>query len=86
MATKSWSRSRPPSSSSFSCRCSDATCEEVIPPLACCWTPSMEPSVACGLLAGHDLPFGMICRHHFEWLDSNEVPALIPIESRLEGG
>jgi hypothetical protein len=41
--------------------------------------------VACGLVAGHDLPLGMISRHHFEWLDSNEVPAPIPIESRLEG-
>jgi hypothetical protein len=32
------------------------------------------------------LPLGGSSRHHFEWLDSNEVPALIPIESRLEGG
>jgi hypothetical protein len=30
--------------------------------------------VACGLLAGHDLPLGVISRHYFEWLDSNEAP------------
>jgi hypothetical protein len=29
---------------------------------------------ACGLVAGHDLPLGMISRHHFELLDSNEAP------------
>jgi hypothetical protein len=41
---------------------------------------------ACGLVAtGHDLPLGVISRHHFEWLDSNEAPTLVPIESRLEG-
>jgi hypothetical protein len=48
--------------------------------------PRMSSSRACGLVtAGYDLPLGVISRHHFEWLDSNEVPALIPIESRLEG-
>jgi hypothetical protein len=41
---------------------------------------------ACGLVAGHDLPLGVISRHHFELLNSNEAPPLIPIESRLEGG
>jgi hypothetical protein len=31
--------------------------------------------VACsGLLAGHDLLLGVISRHHFERLSSNEVP------------
>jgi hypothetical protein len=49
--------------------------------------PRMSSPRACGLVtAGHDLPLGVISRHHFEWLDSNEEPALIPIESRLEGG
>jgi hypothetical protein len=28
----------------------------------------------------------VISRHHFERLGSNDVPPLIPIESRLEGG
>jgi hypothetical protein len=42
--------------------------------------------VACsGLLAGHHFLLGVISRHHFERLGSNEAPALIPIESRLEG-
>jgi hypothetical protein len=37
--------------------------------------PQMGSSRACGLVAaGHDLPLGVISRHHFEWLDSNEVP------------
>jgi hypothetical protein len=41
--------------------------------------------VACGgLIAGHHLLLGVISRHHFERLSSNE--ALIPIESRLERG
>jgi hypothetical protein len=39
--------------------------------------------VACGRF---HLPLGGSSRHHFEWLDTNEVPALIPFESRLEGG
>jgi hypothetical protein len=31
--------------------------------------------VACGgLFAGHDLLLGVISRHHFERLGSNEVP------------
>jgi hypothetical protein len=30
--------------------------------------------VACGLLAGFHLPLGGCSRHHFELLDSNEVP------------
>jgi hypothetical protein len=38
--------------------------------------------VACGRF---HLPLGGSSRHHFEWLDSNEVPAPIPIEIRLEG-
>jgi hypothetical protein len=43
--------------------------------------------MACGgLLAGHHLLLGVISRHHFERLGSKEVPALIPIESHLEGG
>jgi hypothetical protein len=43
--------------------------------------------MACsGLLAGPGLPLGGCSRHHFERLSSNEAPALIPIESRLEGG
>ena len=43
--------------------------------------------MACsGFLAGHHLLLGVISRHHFERLSSNEPPALIPIESRLEGG
>jgi hypothetical protein len=43
--------------------------------------------MACGgLLVGPDLPLGGCSRHHFERLGSNEAPALIPIESRLEGG
>jgi hypothetical protein len=38
--------------------------------------PQMGSSRACGFVtAGHDLPLGVISRHHFEWLDSNEVPA-----------
>jgi hypothetical protein len=28
----------------------------------------------CRLVAGHDLPLGVISRHHFELLDSNEAP------------
>jgi hypothetical protein len=36
--------------------------------------PLMSSSRACGLVtARHDLPLGVISRHHFEWLDSNEV-------------
>jgi hypothetical protein len=27
----------------------------------------------CGFVAGHNLPLGMISRHHFELLDSNEA-------------
>jgi hypothetical protein len=47
----------------------------------------MSSSRASGLVAaGHDLPLGMISRHHFKLLNSNEAPAPIPIESRLEGG
>jgi hypothetical protein len=42
--------------------------------------------VACSLLASFHLPLGGASRHHFELLDSNEAPTLIPIESRLEGG
>jgi hypothetical protein len=31
--------------------------------------------VACRLVtAGHDLLLGVFSRHHFEWLNSNEVP------------
>jgi hypothetical protein len=46
----------------------------------------MEPSHGlCGLLASHHFLLGVISRHHFERLGSNEVPALIPIENRLEG-
>jgi hypothetical protein len=48
--------------------------------------PSWSLSVACSLLASFHLPLGGASRHHFELLDSNEVPALIPIESHLEGG
>jgi hypothetical protein len=29
---------------------------------------------AYGLVAGPDLPLGGCSRHHFEWLDYNEVP------------
>jgi hypothetical protein len=48
--------------------------------------PRMGSPRACGLVTvGHDLPLGVISRHHFEWLDSNKVSVLIPIESRLEG-
>jgi hypothetical protein len=48
--------------------------------------PLWSLPVACsGLLAGHDLLLGVISRHHFERLGSNEVPDLILIESRLEG-
>jgi hypothetical protein len=36
--------------------------------------PRVGSPRACGLVTGHDLPLGMISRHHFEWLDSNEVP------------
>ena len=43
--------------------------------------------MACGgLLPGPELPLGGCSRHHLERLGSNEAPALIPIESRLEGG
>jgi hypothetical protein len=43
----------------------------------------MEPSRG---LFPFPSPSWRILRHHFEWLDSNEVPALILIESCLEGG
>jgi hypothetical protein len=37
--------------------------------------PRVSSSRTCGLVAaGHDLPLGVISRHHFEWLNSNEVP------------
>jgi hypothetical protein len=37
--------------------------------------PRMASPQACGLVtAGHDLPLGVISRHHFELLDSNEAP------------
>jgi hypothetical protein len=37
--------------------------------------PRMGSPLTCGLVtAGHDLPLGVISRHHFEWLDSNEAP------------
>jgi hypothetical protein len=54
----------------------------------CLWPDSLEWVLprACELVtAGHDLPLGMISRHHFKWLDFNEAPAPIPNESRLEG-
>jgi hypothetical protein len=42
--------------------------------------------VACsGLLTADYHLLGVISRYHFERLSSNEAPALIPIESRLEG-
>jgi hypothetical protein len=40
----------------------------------CLWLDSLEwvlPELAA---TGHDLPLGVISRHHFEWLDSNEAP------------
>jgi hypothetical protein len=46
-----------------------------------------SPPPACGLFTGHDLPLGMISRHHFELVRLfNEALVLIPIESRLEWG
>jgi hypothetical protein len=42
-------------------------------------------SLRLRLFVGDRLPLGVFSRHHFELLDSNEAPALIPIESRLEG-
>jgi hypothetical protein len=77
MAMKNRSRSRPLSSSSFSCRHSDATFVRRIPyPSPYCGTLPMEPPVACnGLVAGHHLLLGVISRHHFERLGSNEEPA-----------
>jgi hypothetical protein len=39
-----------------------------------------------GLFAGDHLPLGVFSQHHFELLDSNEEPPLIPIESHLERG
>jgi hypothetical protein len=35
--------------------------------------PRKGSSRARGLVAGHDLPLGVISRHHFKLLDSNEV-------------
>jgi hypothetical protein len=37
-------------------------------------------------VAGHDLPLGMISRHHFEWLDSNEVLGSDTIWKSPRGG
>jgi hypothetical protein len=86
--TKSRSRSRPLSSSSFSCHLFvglDGGRGFLLVLVG--GLPRMGSPRACGLVvAGPDLPLGGCSRHHFEWLDSNEVPPLIPIESRLEGG
>jgi hypothetical protein len=69
-------RSRPPSSSSFSFLHSDATCVKgflLLPLVAGLSRWSL--SVACsGLVAGHHLLLGVISRHHFERLGSNEAP------------
>ena len=72
---KSRSRSRPPSSSSFSFRHSDATCEEVILLLLVAGLSRWSLPVACsGLLVGDHLLLGVFSRHHFERLGSNEAP------------
>jgi hypothetical protein len=68
-------RSRPLSSSSFSCCHSDATwgVKGILHLVAGLSRWSLP--VACGgLFAGHDLLLGVISRHHFERLGSNEVP------------
>jgi hypothetical protein len=36
--------------------------------------PSKGSPRACELVASHDLLLGVISRHHFELLDSNEAP------------
>jgi hypothetical protein len=37
--------------------------------------PRVGSPRVCGLVAaGHSLPLSGCSRHHFEWLDSNEVP------------
>jgi hypothetical protein len=36
--------------------------------------PLESPPRACSLFVGYNLPLGMISRHHFELLDSNEAP------------
>jgi hypothetical protein len=46
-------------------------------PSLCLSPDSLErvlPELA-GLVAAHDLPLGVISQHHFELLDSNEVPS-----------
>jgi hypothetical protein len=73
---KSRSRSRPPSSSSSSFRHSDATCVKGIPslPLVAGLSQWSLPVACNGLVAGHHLLLGVISRHHFERLGSNEAP------------
>jgi hypothetical protein len=70
--------SRPPSSSSFSCRHSDAICEKRLSSPSPCpffGTLPMKLSVACsGLVASLHLLLGVFSRHHFEQLGSNEAP------------
>jgi hypothetical protein len=73
---KSRSRSRPPSSSSFSFCHSDATCVKgfLLLPLVAGLSRWSLP-VACNeLVAGHHLLLGVISQHHFERLGSNEAP------------
>jgi hypothetical protein len=73
--TKCRSHSRLPSSSSSSCHPSDTSCwRKRIPPYVVVGLPSKGYPRACGLVTGHDLSLGVIFRHHFELLDSNEAP------------
>jgi hypothetical protein len=87
-ATKSRSRSRPPSSSSSSCHPSDASC----------WRKRI-PSYACGRTLSKEFSSSLrACRwsRSPSWRDLltslrvvillMKYRALIPIESRLEGG
>jgi hypothetical protein len=37
-------------------------------------TQNTDTPRACEFVAGHNLPLGVISRHHFELLDSNEEP------------
>jgi hypothetical protein len=74
MVTKNRSHSRPLYSSSFSCRHSDTFwyVKGILHLVA--GLPRWSLPVACRLVtAGHDLLLGVFFRHHFEWLNSNEV-------------
>jgi hypothetical protein len=73
---KNRSRSRPPSSSSFSFRTLMRLVGRgfLLLPFVAGLSRWSLPEACSGLVAGHHLLLGVISRHHFERLGSNEAP------------